>query len=107
MLCAICVRCANLGGRQKLARAVSGLVDKGDGARLRRACSVNRGTSPGADADRLFRFGTLLRRPGLPGQTERAVDQADMAVSLREIPQHPTALRIELYVQQTNNVRVC
>jgi hypothetical protein len=38
----------------------------------------------------------------LPAQVKRAVDQADMTVSLREIAQHAASERIILFGEQTH-----
>ena len=47
-------------------------------------------------------FGSLLRRPGLPAQIERAVDQSDMTIGLRKIAQHAAGQRIELFGKQSH-----
>jgi hypothetical protein len=52
----------------------------------------------------LCRGGTLLRGARFSTEIECAVDQADMAVGLREIAQHPTCAWIELLGQKTDVV---
>lgn len=55
----------------------------------------------GHNADRwLLRFGALLRRPHLPAQIERAVDEADMTIGLWKIPEHAASPRVKLFREQ-------
>src|SRR5260370_23070586 len=52
----------------------------------------------------LLRLGALLDRAHFPAQTERGVDQTDVAEGLRKIAQHAARERIELLGQQANVV---
>lgn len=49
-----------------------------------------------------LQFGPLFRRPGLPAQIERAVDQTDMTIGLRKIAKHAAGQRIELLSKQSH-----
>src|SRR5215831_4824168 len=48
----------------------------------------------------------LLGRARFSAQIERAVDQADVAIGLREVAQHPTSARVELLGEEANIVAV-
>ena len=50
-----------------------------------------------------LRFGTRFRRALLPAQTERAVDQTDMAIGLRKIAQHAAGQRIQACSRATQS----